>query len=208
MTKEQAVELTIDYLAGGACPSDLRGKYHPEIVSKYWEMCYGEILYQINANAIDYRDFGQLDSYVKAYKDVPVLYDSSRDEHYSLLPASVVQFPKNRGIRSISPSQDQRAKFWYSDNNTDDVYSELEVGKIINRVRYYVENNKVYYRNYDPNFTKLLFKLVVPFSEFSDTENIAIPAQQNAQVFNMIVNLLRQKPAEKNTNDNQTKTQV
>jgi len=208
MTKEQAVELTIDYLAGGSCPADLRGKFHPEIISKYWEMVYNEILYGVNANAIDYRDFGQLDSYVKAYKNVAVQYDADRDEHYSLLPALVVQLPKNRGIRSISPSQDQKLKFWYSDNNTDDVYSELEVGKIIKRVRYYVENNKVYYRNYDHNITGLLFKLVVPFSEFSDTENIAIPAQQNAQVFNMIVNLLRQKVSEKNTNDNQTKTQV
>jgi hypothetical protein len=104
--------------------------------------------------------------------------------------------------------QDQKLKFWYSDNNTDDVYSELEVGTIIARTRYYVENNKVYYRNYDHNITGLLFKLVVPFSEFDDEDNIAIPAQQNAQVFNMIVNLLRQKPPEKHTNDNQTKTQV
>lgn len=202
MTKEQAVEITIDYLAGGSCPADLRGKYHPEIVSKYWEMVYGEILYQINANAIDYRDFGQLDSYVKAYKNVAVLYDAERDEHYSLLPASVVQLPKNRGIRSISPMQDQKVKFWYSDNNTDDVYSELEVGKIINRVRYYVENNKVYYRNYDHNFTGLLFKLIVPFSEFADEDNIAIPAQQNMQVFNMIVSLLRQAPPEKQSTNN------
>jgi len=208
MTCEKFVELIVDYLAGGSCPADLRGKYHPLIVREYASLVYGEILYQINANAIDYRDFGQLDSYVKAYKNVAVQYDAERDEHYSLLPASVVQLPKNRGIRSISPSQDQRQKFWYSDNNTDDVYSELEVGKIINRVRYYVENNKVYYRNYDHNFTGLLFKLIVPFSEFADTENIPIPAQQNSQVFNMIVNLLRQKVSEKNTNDNHTKTQV
>jgi hypothetical protein len=208
LTKEKFVALVVDYLAGGTCPADLMGKYHPLVIEEYLSLVYGEILYQVNANAIDYRDFGQLDSYVKAYKDVAVLYDAERDEHYSILPASVVQFPKNRGIRSISPLQDQRAKFWYSDNNTDDVYSELEVGKIIDRTRYYVENNRVYYRNYDHNITSLLFKLVVPFSEFSDEDNIAIPAQQNAQVFNMIVNLLRQKVAEKNTNDNHSKTQV
>lgn len=202
MTKEQFTALAISYLAGGTAPSDIRGHYHPQIIEKYIELAYGEILYGVNANAIDYRDFGQLDSYVKAYKNVAVQYDAERDEHYSLLPASVVQLPKNRGIRSISPSQDQRQKFWYSDNNTDDVYSELEVGKIINRVRYYVENNKVYYRNYDHNFTGLLFKLIVPFSEFADEDNIAIPAQQNMQVFNMIVSLLRQTPPEKQSTNN------
>lgn len=205
MTREQFTSLIIDYLAGGICPADLRGRYHPQIIDKYVEMAYGDILYGVNANAVNFRDFGQLDSYTKAYKNVQVAHDSDRDEFYSILPATTVELPKNRGIRLISPMQDQKSKFWYSENNTADVFEELEVGTIVNKTRYYVEGNKVYYRNYDENITDLLFKLVVPFSEFDDDEEVPIPAQQSTQVFNMIVTLLRQKPPEKQTNDNTSK---
>lgn len=208
MTKEQYVSLIIDYLAGGNCPADLRGRYHPQIIEKYLDMVFSEIVYQAHANAVTFRDFGQLDAYAKALKNVQVDYDQDRDEHYSVLPDTVIGLPMNRGIRSISPMQDQKSKFWYSENNTVDVYDELEVGMIINKTRYYVEGGRVYYRNYDDNITDLLFKLIVPIGSMDDEDEIPIPAQNNAQVFNMIISILRQKPPEKQSNDNNAKTQV
>jgi hypothetical protein len=204
MTKEQWVSLLVDYMAGGDCPADLRGRYHPIDVADYFSLLYSSVIFQVHGNAVRYRDYAQFDSYVKAYNNVTVQYDTDRNEYYCLMPAEIISLPENRGIRSISPMKDQSTKFWYSDNNTADIYKELEVNKIINKVSYYVEGNKVYFRNFDTNYINdgLLFKIIVSLNAIADTDEIGLPAQMSGEIFVMLTNLLKSRPAEKQTNDN------
>jgi hypothetical protein len=42
MTKQNLVDLILDWLAGGDAPSDIKGKYHPEIISKHLELTKSE----------------------------------------------------------------------------------------------------------------------------------------------------------------------
>ena len=202
MTKRQWIELIIDYLAGGACPADLRGKYHPRVVEELFGLVYSDIIYQVHANAVRYKDFSQFDNYVKSYGNVPVLYDQDRDEYYSVIPGAFINLPENRGIRMVAPMQSQKDKLWYTENNNADVREELEGQIVVNYMSYYIESGKTYYRNFDSTFTKFLFKLVSPVSAFDDEDQLGLPATQATSVFNMLTDMLRKRPMEKQTNDN------
>lgn len=193
MTKAEFVELTVKYLGGGDCPADIMGKYHPLTVEKYIEMAYGDILTQLPPS--------QLDAYVKAYNNVPVLKDTERDEYYSELPSAPITLNLGRGIRLISPQQEQKSKFIYTTNNSDSVYDELEVRTVLNRKTFYIENTRVYYRNIG-SISSVLMKLVVPFSAFDDDDEIPIPSTKHLQIFAAIVQLLRQQPPTKQSNNN------
>lgn len=193
MTKAEFTELTQRFLSGGDCPSDVCGRYHSLVIEKYIEMAYGDILMQLPSS--------QLDAYVKAYNNITVSFDSARDEYYSELPSTIISLPMGRGIRLISPQQEQKLKFIYTANNSDSVYDELEVRTVLNKRTFYIENTKVYYRNIN-GVDKVLMKLVVPFSAFDDDDNIAIPSTKHLQIFAAIVQLLRQQPFQKQSNNN------
>lgn len=207
MTKRAWVELIQSHLAGGAVPADLESRLHPLIIEKYFDVVYSGLLYQVSANAIMFRDWSQLDAYCKAYKNVAISKDSARNEYYSILPASIIELPENRGIRLISPMQDQKNKFTYSTNNAEDVWSELDHEMVTNDTSFYREGGNVYYRKLDTACITpgLLFKLIVPLNEFDDDEEIGIPGQQSAQVFSMITDMLLRRPPEDVIEDNNSK---
>jgi hypothetical protein len=74
MTKAQLRDLVKDYLAGGNCPPEIKGKYHPIIIERYIEMSYNDI---VNESIQKSGDYSILDGCTKPYV-VPVVYDSSR----------------------------------------------------------------------------------------------------------------------------------
>jgi hypothetical protein len=205
MLKSQWLDLTVDWLAGGACPADLRGRYDKRIIEKYLEIVYSDIIYNTHRNAVQYSDYSQFDAYVKAYNDVPVLYDKPRNEYYCEMPAPCIELPKNRGVRLVAPMKAQRYRFIPTENNNADVRDALGTQSIVGYISFYREGGRVYFRNFNTDYEKLLFKLLVPFSEFDDDDPIGIPAISSSQVFASIVQLMLQRPPEKNTNDNQSK---
>lgn len=205
MKKEQLIELTTEYLSGGNAPVEVRGKYHPQNVEKFLEMVYGDIIYMAHSDGVKKNDVSALDEYVKTFTTVDVLYDSAREEYYSVLPCSIISLPKNRGIRLVSPQKEQGAKYWMTDNNSNSVYDELEVRTVLNKTKFYLEANKIYYINIPITQKTVLMKLVVPFGEFDEDDEINISSQGMSQVFTMVVKLLMQQPHEhKQTNNTST----
>jgi hypothetical protein len=204
MNKGSWTELIISHVAGGAVPSDLDSRYHPLTIGKLFDVVYESLIYQVSANQIMYRDYGQLDAYTKAFKDVPILHDADRDEYYSIIPSPIINLPLNRGIRLISPMQDQKNRFWYSENNSVDVWSELESQQVMGYVSFYVEGDRVYYREMKDQFLNfgLLFKNVVPLSEFDDEDELGIPAQKSMEIFAMITEMLMKRKNEDSVEDN------
>lgn len=207
MNKREYVALCIDYFSGGASPADLRGRYDERIMERYFEMFYLDTIYNIHRNAVVYSDYAQFDAYAKPYENVPILFNENRNEYYSVLPATPVSLPKNRGIRQISPMQSQEYKFWPAKNNDADVRTALEGQSVIGYTSYYRESGNVFYRALNEIYIDkgLLFKLIVPLSEFDDSENIEIPAMNTSQIFQAIVDLMRGRPAEKKTNNDSSK---
>jgi len=206
MTKRNYIDLIIDWLAGGDAPADIKGKYHPEIISKHIETIYNAIIFEDSMARIHKKQYSNLDSYTKTYY-VDLELDEIRDEYYFTLPGDIIQLPDNRGIRKICLKQDQAYSFIYRSNNTVDIYSELEASMVHDRPRYYLENVKVYI---DEELREeiveegLLAKLVVSFNEFEDTDELPVPAGKDNMIFDMIVEKLRKKPKEENYSNTTT----
>lgn len=207
MKKEQLVELTISYVCGGAIPSDLDSRYHPLTIEKFMDIVYAGIMYQVSANAIKYRDWGQLDQYSKPFPNVPCVHDNARDEWYSTLPASIIELPMNRGIRMISPMQDQPNKFKNSDDTNADTFNELEVQNVMGYTSFYREGPKVFYRNFREDYAipGLLYKLLIPLSEFEDEDEVGIPGQMSINFMMMVKEALDRRAPEDQDQDNNSK---
>ena len=207
MKKKAFIELIQTQVAGGAVPADLESRLHPLVIGAMVDVVYESIIYKISGNALRYRDWGQLDQYCRPYKNVAILKDEDRNEWYSILPASVIQLPRNRGIHQISPMKDQVNKFKYSDNNSVDIWDELEAQKVVDYTSFYVESNRVYYRKFDENYVLpgLLFKLLTPLSEFDDDDEIGIPGEKSIDIFTFVTELLTKRAPETNTNENDSK---
>jgi len=207
MTKEVLTKLVIRFLTGGDNVADTLSKYHPAEVEKYIEMAFNSVIYQICLNAISYNDFGQLDAYCKSFSNVPVICDELRDEYYSILPVSIINLPKNRGIRFISPMKDQRNQFVDRENNASDIYDELEVGMMPDMITYYRENVKLFYDNrmtQELAENGVLQKLIPAYSEWSDEDELPIPGGKDMDIVRTVIELLSKKPNEDLSDNNNT----
>lgn len=209
MRKNELIALIQHNLAGGDMVADLEARYHENIIAKYAEMAMSGILEQVQKQTIHYKDWGQLDSYTKTFVAQPILLDSTRDEYYSVLPARVVNLYRNRGVRFVSYNKDQSTKFLYRDNNSTDVYSELEVSLVDNRPTFYVEKGKVFYDKISDKEELIaagaLMKLIVPFGDLDDEDDVGIPAGQEPLLVEMILKLMKGMAPEDVLNDNNSK---
>lgn len=204
----QLIDLIIDRLAGGDAPQELKGKHHPEIIRKHISLVYDYLINTVvYPQAVRNNNLGYLDPYVKTYLGVEIQEDSDRDEKYSDIPSAYISLPMNRGIRMISPEQGQHKPFLYRDNNSSRLYSNLDVDIVYDEVRFYVEANKVFYsKHISPLMNTVLMKLIVPFEEMDDDDEVNIPTGFGKAIVDMVVDSMLGKPLEKYTNDNNSNT--
>ena len=203
MTKEQLIDLIIDRLAGGDCPQELKGKYHPEIVSKHIGIAMNYLMQNIVLKEAERSGMSVFDAYTKTFKNVDVLTDDDRNEKYSLLPCSVVVLPENRGVRMISPMHDQKTNFVYRSNNSVSIYGHLDVNFVSDRTRFYVEGSKVFYDEHlSDDIIKVLMKLIPEFDSLDDDDEVGIPSAYGKLIFDLVIQSMLGKPPEKMSNDN------
>ena len=117
MKKSEVIDLIKHQISGGDLTSDLLSRYGEQFIEKYVELAYTSIIYALQVAATKAGDYGQLDPYIKTFKNVPVICDEDRDEYYSELPCAVIPLPMARGIRMISPMRGQGVDFIYRENN-------------------------------------------------------------------------------------------
>ena len=203
MTKEQLIDLIIDRLAGGDCPQELKGKYHPEIVSKHIGIAMNYLMQNIVVKEAERSGTSVYDAYTKTFKNIEVLFDAYRNEKYSLLPCSVVVLPENRGVRMISPMHDQKTNFVYRANNSVSIYGHLDVNFVSDRTRFYVEGSTVFYDEHlSDDINKVLMKLIPEFDSLDDDDEVGIPSAYGKLIFDLVIQSMLGKPPEKMSNDN------
>ena len=203
MTKEQLIDLIIDRLAGGDCPQELKGKYHPEIVSKHIGIAMNYLMQNIVVKEAERSGTSVYDAYTKTFKNIEVLFDADRNEKYSVLPCSVVVLPENRGVRMISPMHDQKTNFVYRANNSVSIYGHLDVNFVSDRTRFYVEGSNVFYDEHlSDDITNVLMKLIPEFDSLDDDDEVGIPSAYGKLIFDLVIQSMLGKPPEKMSNDN------
>lgn len=208
MKKVELQEMIQDFLTGGDAPSDVKGRYHDEIILKHMENAYGAIVFQTWMEAKNYADYSTLDSWARNY-DVAIAGS------IAILPFPPMQLPDNRGILQVCPQNDLTNPFIYLETNAQGVYAALEVSTVLLPPSFYLEQNPTSVDNTDTHqlvlanipdgVTEVKIKMIVPLSVIDLYDEIQLPAGKENLMIQSVIELLRNKPLEDTVNDNLTR---
>ena len=207
MKKVELQELIQDFLSGGDAPSDIKGRYHDEVILKHMENAYGAIVFQTWMEAKNYSDYSVLDAWARNY-------DVSIDGSVAILPFPPMQLPDNRGILQVTPDSDLTNPFIYLETNAQGVFAALEASYVLLKPSFYLEQNpdstdntdthQLVLDNIPDGVTDLKVKMIVPLERVDLYDTVAIPAGKEELMVRTVVELLQGKPLEDLTNDNLT----
>jgi hypothetical protein len=130
------------------------------------------------------------DGYVTPYEKVPILTNTDRDLKYSKIPASVIQLPDDRGIRQVSPMQDESCHFIRIKMGNNFIYSKLEADHLLGKIGFWVEGENIYYKNLPWYYEEVLMKLVADISDVDEDAEIRIPAGKEIMLMNLVLEKL------------------
>lgn len=193
MNKAEAISFVRSLLSGGNPVVDTKGKFHQLRVEKAIGIAFSTLIGQAVQNTAISNDYSVLDWYVKAYKDVPVLFDQERNEYYSVPPATVMPLIKLASYRLISPMKDQSFAFAPQSASSVPVFSQLEVSRVISVPSFSVEHNRIWYEKIGPGIDKVLIKAVTKFEDFEDTDEIFLPMGSDSELFMLVQKIMLQE---------------
>ncbi len=200
MKKIELIELIEHNLAGGDTVVDLRGKYDPRIISYHIGLVFNQIFYDtFNMNPTG------LDLYAQEYTvDVS---KATSGEYYSDLPVSLVQMPKNAGIRQIRGSGllEDSETFKPTTTTQASVLARGDLGEFSTDIWFYVRGTQIFYVFMDVNITKVKMLILVPFQDLDDDTEIYIPSGKETDLFQLVVQSLSNMKPEDTRNDNVSK---
>jgi len=205
MRKIELQELIQDYLSGGDSPSDIKGKYHPEIIIKHMENAHHAIIFQTWLEGKNYADYSVLDGWARNY---PLTIDTD----HVILPFPPVQLPDNRGILQVTPQNDLTNPFVYLETNAQGVFAALEASFVLLKPSFYLEQNpssstntdthRLMLSNLPSGVTEVSVKMIVPLEQLDLFDEVAIPGGKENMMVQGVIELLRGKPVEDIVNDN------
>lgn len=193
MTKQNLIDLVRELLSGGDAPAEIRGKYHPRVVSLYLEMAYDDVISVTADEGAKVKDFSILDEFATPYT-VPVLTDTSRERKYCTLPALVMPLPGNAAMRSVSPPLDETTQFVNVSMTSQPVWAVLEADYVSPKSGYWLEGERMYFDDMFPyGLEEVLMKIVSSFGDLQKTDRVPIPAGKNTLIFQRVFELMQQK---------------
>lgn len=203
MRKIHLIELAQDYLSGGDAPDDVRGRYHPEILSNLLALAYNQVVMITYLEGKQYSDYSVLDAWAKNHT-------INITDNAVPLPYPPVQLPNGMGILQVACGNDLTNVFAYRETNANAVFAALEVGSVSTKPTFYLEQNTGSGNNshvlqvsqIPDGVTSVKVKMIVPFDAIDDYETVSIPAGKEGILLDAVVELLRQKPQEDTINDN------
>jgi hypothetical protein len=187
MTKSQLIELI---------QRRLPNKVHLQVIEKYLEIAYGQML-----DALFASDESLMDQYSVIYYNVPVVSISGQ-ESYSLLPAKIANLSgSGSGVRNIfTTSMD--SKFAPMTRSSMDVLDGMEAIELDPIIPFITQNNIVRYIGLPVEIVNVNMSLVLSSAEIGDDSEILLPAGGDQQIIETVLNILLGQPAAKKSNDN------
>jgi hypothetical protein len=181
---------------------DSTARYHDRVVDQAIEDSVRQLFYDVYRK--DPRDLSQ---YIREYGTEVALaidFNESTEQYYTDIPAAYIVFPdKESGVRYVVGHNGDKTMLYPMSINemliADRTYigsSLAESGAPYTRSFYIVKGNKILYYNInsDLHYAGVRIGLVIPFSEYADTDEIAVPFGQNDQVFITAMQKLSQIP--------------
>ena len=215
MKKIELIELTQDYLSGGDAPADVKGRYHPRILSNIIALAFDGIVFDTYMEAMSHSDYSTMDAWAKNYT-------RTISSGQVLLPYPPVQLPNGMGILQVTPVISGTAypeqAFAYRETNSQavfDVLEEVDGGDASYRPGcFWLERNidaQQYTHilkldNIPTNCTQVIIKMVESFKAVDDYDAVAIPAGKGGgrpqALLDYVVQMIRDKGRQDIINDN------
>jgi len=212
MRKISLIELVSDFLAGGDAPADIRGRYHPEIISNYLSLAHNKVVFDTFMEAKSYSDYSTLDSWAKNY--TAAITSRVLDTGIVTLPYPPIQLPDNKGImqvlQSTAGTPNLSEAFAYRETTSNAIFAALEVSAISTRPTFYLEvlevsgvNKHILRVEKVPDaITEVAVKMIVPFERLDDYDEIAIPAGKETALIGGVIDIMKSKlPADRITDN-------
>jgi hypothetical protein len=201
ITKTELEEYIRDIISGG--DESLEGKYHPTIVWKTADTVLGGLIAESLRKDRQVNGYEINGSYLSSAV-LDVEEDTDRDEKYAVLPYPIVSLKENRGLHRVSETKNPDVAFSQIPNGGRDVFNALDVKDASDKVKFYQEGNKIYFRRIGNLVDKVLVKAVFSLTNADPDAPIAIPADMEDVFIDRILQRLgiSQATPQDKSNDN------
>ena len=191
MKKIEIIETIQRNLAGGDVPADVQGQYAQEIVTLYVSMVYNKILWELVQMSYNMADSTPLDKFTKSFIVEDIKRDSVRKKYYIELPVNSVNVPWNEAIRYCGPPESEADGYWWRSPAANSVMGGLDVEMVDSHIRYFVENQRIYFHLMDAKIDNVMVKLLMPWEAWDDLDDINVPAGADSDLFVKVISMMR-----------------
>ncbi len=202
ITKKQLSDYIRDIKFGG--DPTLSGKIHPTMIWKTADIVIGKMIEAAMFKNQDSNGYEINGDFISTYT-ADVLNNTERDEKYSKLPAQVISLKNNRGMHRVSELKNKENAFAQTGNGSNDIFSILDVHYVNTKTEFYMEADRIYYRNIGTTVEKVLIKMVAGISNLDPDATIPIPASLEDDFIERVSEILteaRVLPQDKNNDNN------
>jgi hypothetical protein len=211
------VDLIQDFFANDIV-GDQKSVYHPGVIIGHLRDVFRQIIYETWEKGKRESDFSQLDAWCRTYT-IDVL-DQSGKSAYSFLPITPILLPDGLGIRQVCDNADNTNVFAPIEAGANVVFAELEVDAMDTVPTYRLEQNNLATTDgevshilkldrlpVDPNaITKLDVLMVVSLEQLGDYDEAPIPAGEEDNIVQMVIDVMMHKPKPDPTIDSEPTT--
>ena len=195
MTKAQIIELVRNHISGGSVVSDLLHKTDPRVIELYVAAAYQDIVYEVFRT-----DQSGLSLYAKSFMGVEVAADAVTGLYMSELPEAIIQLPGvASAVRSVRFDTGIELVFVPLEADLMESMKMLDSGdyKINPTIGYCLRGtNSIEFMNFPEASADetLRIDLVIPFTAFSDAEEVHLPSGKASALIEAVIGLLTGRP--------------
>lgn len=184
MKKIEILETAEAMLTGGVMTADMLSRYPRWLVRQVLAVGYNSILdsnFQQARSGLFNKDQFLLDNYSVTFTPttnppVVVQYDPERKKYYCNLPKPVMVLKSNEAIRLICPVKNEAGAGVPVTQVGSVIRSSLTVSQINPRFTYTLEGTRKVWFNFPIiPYTNLMMKLVIPFDDLDDMDEVDEP---------------------------------
>ena len=163
------------------------------------ELVAQEVAFEARKDAFESSNAGETtfanDAFISTFTNVAVLYDSTLNQKYSVMPSTPISLPKGQEIASITPLGIIGRRRQIIPMKNKDKFMQDLLDPVRGAILAYRENNRIYYDNISQYmFTAVNISLVGAISTTGDLldGNLNVPKNVESSIIDRVVTKLRQ----------------
>ena len=211
------VDLVQDFFTNDVV-GDQKAVYHPGVIIGHLRDVFRQIIYETWEKGKRESDFSQLDAWCRTYT-ADVLNQVGKSA-YAFLPITPILLPDGLGIRQVCDNADNTNVFAPIEAGANVVFAELEVDTMDSTPTYRLEQNNLNTGDGEEShllklerlpvapsaITKIDLLMVVSLEQLGDYDEAPIPAGEEDNIVQRVIDVMMHKPKPDPTIDNEPAT--